>query len=90
LNQPNKGKYHTRVELSLISPYPIGNLYLEVRAKTIEEMDCMPMRTGGYMGGHSGKRDGYIFTNMPNAYGKHELIIVTTQPENIQLIYNIE
>ena len=87
LNQPSEGKYRTRVEFSLNSIYPIGNLYLEVWAGTVEEIDCMPMRTGVWQEGHSGKRDGYAFTNMMNVFGNYELHIVTTQPENIQVVF---
>jgi len=90
LNQPNEGKFRTRIELSLISPYPVGNLYIEVRAQTIEEMDCMPMRAGGWMEGMSGKRDGYAFTNLQNAFGNYEVHVITSKAENLQLIYNIE
>jgi len=89
-NQPHNGKFLTRLEFSLITPHPVGNLYLEVRAQTIEEMDCLPMRSGGWMEGHSGKREGFIFTNIPNAFGNYQIDIITTQPDEIQVIYNIE
>lgn len=90
LNQPQNGKYLTRVEFTLVTPYPIGNLYLEARAQTVEEIDCLPMRTGGWMTGHSGKRDGFAFTNIPNAYGNYQLDVITSQPDKIQVIYNFE
>lgn len=90
LNQPQNGKYLTRVEFTLVTPYPIGNLYFEARAQTIEEVDCLPMRTGAWIGGHSGKRDGFAFTNIPNAFGNYQLDIITNQPDKIQVIYNFE
>ena len=89
LNEPQNGKYLTRVEFTIVTPYPIGNLYLEARAQTVEEIDCLPMRTG-WMTGHSGKRDGLAFTNIPNAYGNYQLDIITSQPDKIQVIYNFE
>ena len=71
VNQPHEGNFQSRFELSLHTPYPVGNLYIGVRASQIEEMDIMPMRSGMFTSGHSGIRDGYAFDNLQSAYGKY-------------------
>ena len=90
INQFREGKYHSRFELSLISPYPVGNLYVGVRAPEIEEMEVAPMRSTGFITGLEDNRDGYAFTNLPNAYGDYSLIIISEKPEKFVIEYNIE
>jgi hypothetical protein len=90
INQFREGKYHSRFELSLITPHPVGNLYVGVRASEIEEMDVVPMRSGIDITGLTHNRDGYAFTNLSYAYGKYQLMIITEKPDNFFIEYNIE
>lgn len=90
VNRSHNGKYISNIFFSLNSPYAIGNLYLEVRAKTIESMECSPRKGGAWIEGMSGKRDGLIFTNLQNAFGEYVILIVTSEAdEEIEIIYNI-
>lgn len=72
--------YESAVKFTLTTPYPVGNLYVAVHGKSIQEVSIGPMRTGVFMVGHSGKREGYAFTNIPNAYGDLQLTIISTEP----------
>jgi len=78
--------YETRAEL--YSEYPFSNLFFAAHAESIIELDISPMRAGIFMSGHSGKREGSHFTNIPNFQGKYLVIIKTSQPEKIELEYN--
>ena len=51
-------------------------------------IDIRPKRTGMFMSGHSGKRDGFHFTNVPNFGGDHLVVVRTGKPEHITIEYN--
>jgi len=89
-NQPKQGKYHSRVQLTITTPFPLGNLYVEVQAPSIEGIDMGPMRSGGFMTGLQGVRNGRAFINVPSAYGNYQIDIITGQPEKFSLIYDYE
>lgn len=84
------GKTQTTARLSVITPFPIGNLYLEVHGKTIEEMHLSPMRSGAFHTGNAGKRDGFAFTNVPQAFGDYQLIIISSEPEIFEVGTEVE
>jgi len=88
-NKPSGGKFLTQIHLSLNTPFPVGNLYVGVRAKTVEEIELAPMRVGGAIYGHTGRRDGYAFTNLQNAYGDLQLDIISREPEQFHIEYEI-
>jgi hypothetical protein len=81
MNHPENAEFHSRAELVLDAPYPVGNLYIEVRARSIKRIELASKRAGVVLTGHSGIRDGWAFTNVPNAHGKFQLDIFTTEPE---------
>jgi len=84
-----EGEYFiTKIEL--YSKHPIPNIYFAAIAKTIVHFDVTPQRTGGYMTGHSGKRDDFWFTNIPNFGGKYLLVVKTKNPEDIKIEYDIK
>lgn len=84
-----EGEYYV-TKAELYSKHTIPNLFLAAYASTIENFDVGPMRAGMFMTGHSGKREGYHFTNIPNFGGKYMLRVSTTQPEEIVIEYNDE
>lgn len=87
-NKSEDNLFVTRIELS--SQHPIPNVYFEAHAKTITEFAVYPKRSGMSQTGHSGKREGYWFTNIPNFFGKYLLIVKTKDPEKINIKYNTE
>jgi len=80
--------YKTELLLTIDSSVPIPQLYLEVKAPTITEMETVAQRTGGSMSGHSGLREGYAFTNLINAYGSYKIIILTKEKEFFNITYD--
>lgn len=89
-NQLKSGRYHSRVELIVESPYPPGNLYVGVHAPSIVSMDLAPQRTGAVMMGNCGMRDGFAFANLQSPYGRIHLDVVTTQSERLEIEWDIE
>lgn len=83
-------KYVSEILLEVIAPYPIKNLYLEAHADTILDLDTIPQRSGIDFTGHRGKRDGYAFTNIPNAHGSYKVVVVTQTKESVKLLVRSE
>lgn len=81
--------YKTTVVIEIVAPYPAANLYLEAVSNGIETFDVAPMRTGGFMFGHTGKRAGFCFTNVQQAYGRYTLT-VRSRSERVELRYNFD
>ena len=84
-NKPEGDLFITKVEL--FSQHPIPNLYLAAYAKTIVEFNVIPQRSGLFMEGHSGRRDEFWFTNVPNFGGKYMMEIKTRKAEKIEIVY---
>jgi hypothetical protein len=87
-NKREDGLFITRVEL--YSPHPIPNVYFAAHAKTIVEFEIAPQRAGMFMAGHSGKREGFWFTNVPNFGGRYLLVVKTKESEKIEIEYDIK
>jgi hypothetical protein len=51
-----------------------------VHGKNIKGIHISPERTGTFVTGHTGVREGYAFTNVPNAYGNLQLTITSAEP----------
>lgn len=69
--------YESTVKLAVVSPHPVGNLYIAAHGKDVREVSLIPMRTGLSMSGPSGIREGYAFTNLQNAYGDLQIAVIT-------------
>lgn len=87
-NKSEDGFFITKIEL--FSQHVIPNLYLAAHASSIVEFDVEPQRTGGFITGHSGKREGFWFTNIPNFGGKYLLIVKTKEAEKIKIEFDIQ
>lgn len=85
--EPEGDFFITKIEL--YSKHPIPNIYIAAFAKTIVKFDVMPQRSGGHMSGHSGKRENFWFTNIPNFGGKYLLVVKTKESEEIKIEYDI-
>ena len=85
LNQVHESEYHSRIALTVESPYPPANLYIVVSAPSVKSINLMPQRTGIVMMGHSGTREGWAFTNLQSPYGLIHLDIITSQPEQLDI-----
>ena len=75
--------------IEVVTPYPAANLYLEARSEGIEEFDVSPMRGGMFSFGHTGKREGFCFTNVQQAYGEYSLTI-RSKSKNVQLRHSFD
>jgi len=84
------GSFLTTAIITLDAPYPVGNLYLQVHGRSIERLNVLKSTGGAFMVGHSGKREGYSFTNIPNAFGEYRLQILSGEAEQFELIYKIK
>ena len=67
------GLYETVFYLTIDSKVPVTNLFIRVDAASIVSMEAGPRRTGGFIAGHSGKREGWAFTNLPSANGQYDV-----------------
>ena len=86
-NKLEESFFITKVEL--YSQNPIPNVYFAAYAKTIVEFVVKPQRAGISMTGHSGKRQDFWFTNIPNFGGKYLLVVKTRESEEIRIEYDI-
>lgn len=77
-------------KIELYSQHPIPNVYFAAYAKSIVEFDVRPQRTGMSQAGHSGKREDFWFTNIPNFGGKYLLVVKTKESEEVKIEYDIE
>ncbi len=65
----------TTAAIEVVAPYPVANLYIEAASDGIEEFDVVPTRSGAFTFGPTGKRTGFFFTNVQQAYGRYNLIV---------------
>jgi hypothetical protein len=86
VNKPVDGHFETRFELS--AQHMIPNLYLAAHASSIQNLDARPQRSGMHMSGHSGKREGFHFTNLQNFAGQYLVVVRTAKPEHITVEYD--
>ena len=89
-NVPQNDLFETKALLTIESKTALKNLYLEAKAPSITNLEVIPQRTGMSMSGHSGKRNGFAFTNILDAWGQYMLIILSQKPEKYEIIYNYE
>lgn len=90
-NVPTDTLFKTELLLTINSAVQINNLYLEAKAPSIVEFSANAQRTGMIQTGHTGKRSGWAFTNIPNAWGRWKLIVLTKDIEdNLEFGYNYE
>ena len=82
-NEFQEDFFVTKVEL--YSQHPIPNVYFAAHAKTIVEFDVSHQRAGVYMIGHSGRREDFWFTNIPNFGGKYLLVVKTKESEKVKI-----
>ncbi len=84
------GLFQTSGTFLVESPFPVANLYIEVHGQSIESLEVRPNRGGVFITGHSGKREGFAFTNIPNASGQYELRVVSKVAEQFTVNYDVE
>ena len=74
------GTHTITCNLDVVAPYPPAELYLQVEAAGVVSLDVSPNRTGVFMTGHSGIRDGRAFTSLVNPSGRYSLRAVAAEP----------
>jgi len=79
------GKHVYEAMLTVETRYPVPQIQLIARADSILGLDVAPQRSGMVMFGHSGKREGWHFTTLQNAYGAYKIRVTTAQPENVRI-----
>ncbi len=89
-NKSEGSRYLTRIEITVESPYPPGNLFVGVRAPSVISMDLSPQRSGAVIKGHCGSRDGFAFANLQSPYGRIHLDIVSGAPEHFAIEWDIK
>lgn len=89
-NLPQNNLFETKALLTIDSKTALKNLYLEARAPSIVSLEAGAQRTGMFMTGHTGKRDGFAFTNLPDAWGQYMLKILSQKPEKYEIIYDYQ
>lgn len=90
LAENSDGTYTTSFMFEVVAPYPPGNLSLEVHAATIISLDMVPQRAGIHMSGHTGKRDGFAFTNLHSPFGKYLMTVRTGKQEQLVVNYSFQ
>lgn len=90
VNKPTPSGYHTRVALKLVSPYPPGNLAVQVTSPSIVSAQLNPQRSGAVIKGHSGVRGNMAFDNLQQPYGIIHLDILMRQPDVPDITFGIE
>jgi hypothetical protein len=82
--------YTSHALIKIESKVAISNLYLEAHGKFIKYFTVDPQRSGGFEKGHTGKREGFVFTNLPSAYGTYRITLVSEKKDKYEIIYGIE
>lgn len=85
-NKPTGNLYETVYNLSIDSKAAVKEVYIEAHSSSIKEFEIG--RSGLSTGGHAGKREGYAFDTMINAYGTCSLIVLTSKPDEVQFKIN--
>lgn len=84
------GSFLTTAVFILDTPFPVGNLYIEVHGRSISGLEVSPMRSGISITGMSANRGGYSFTNIQNAFGRYAVRITSKKAEQFQVDYKPE
>ena len=71
--------------LTIDTRYPIPQLGVIAHANSIQSLEVIPQAVGGFMYGHTGKREGYHFTTLQNAAGKYTIRVTTAEPEQVKI-----
>lgn len=82
-NEQTGEGYQTIVDLTVVSPHPVGNLRLTVLEENIKKFNlgrCNYSTSVCTGEGDPGERDGYPSLNIQNAYGTLTLTLVTAEP----------
>lgn len=82
-NQLDGGLYKTIIFIDIKTKVTVPNVYLSIAAPSIVSMIVSPLRSGLSMSGHSGVRDGWVFTNLINAYGTYRATVTTKSAETL-------
>jgi hypothetical protein len=75
--------------IEIIAPYPPANLYLEARSPTLIAFNVAPQRGGVHQSGHTGKREGFAFTNIQHPSGRY-LVTVKAASRDVKLKYKFD
>ncbi len=89
-NIPKNNIFKSEFRLKINSKVPIQSFYLRASDPNIIDMHIRPLDGRATSFGGAGKKDGYVFNTIHNANGEYELIIETTEKENIRFGINIQ
>jgi hypothetical protein len=75
-------------DIEVVSPYPVGSLFLHAKGQGLESIDATPMRVGPHIGGHSGIREDGAFTTIIHAFGRYRVTIRARHKTTFVLEYS--
>lgn len=87
-NVPDGVLYRSDYRLDVTTRIPVPAVRLTVYAKTIHSFEVIPQRSGGEIGGWTGRRDGSSFTTLQNVYGHYIVKVTTTEAEKLRFEYD--
>jgi len=77
--------------VEVISPYPAASLRMEARAQNlIDGLEMIPQHGGLGLFGHSGKREGMVFSTLQSPRGSIWVRVRTKEQEPIEVTYHLE
>jgi hypothetical protein len=94
-NKPQGGKYITTGNVHLISPYPVGKLYIIAIGNSVENsprnfgLDVSP-KGGGVSAEIRGRNDNASYVILQNAFGDYDLRVTTTNQEQIKFEWYVQ
>jgi hypothetical protein len=84
------GKNMISGRFEVVAPYPPAALHLRAISPGIETFQLSPVgRTGVFLEGHSGKRDGWCFTTLHHPIGTYQATVVTAS-DQLKFKHNFE
>ncbi len=76
-SENSDGTYTQIIVFEIVAPYPPGQLLIQAFGTDIVELDVGALRTGIVLGGHSGRRQDFVFTTLLHPFGAYELTVQT-------------
>jgi hypothetical protein len=94
-NKPQDGKYITSGTVHLVSPYPVGKLYIIAHGKSIINRPMMDgfsvsPKGGGISMQSWGRQDDASYAILLNAFGDYDLKVTTTNQEQLKFEWNVK
>jgi hypothetical protein len=87
-NVPDGGAYRSEFRLEVVTQIPVAAVRLTVYGSSIKSFDVTPQRTGAFMQGWSGNREGFSFVTLQSVHGAYSVLVTTGSPEQLRFEYD--